>query len=98
MAISFIIKTGTLENNVSAINNCSGINRHKQTLALPTCLLRAMECSVLVWTLTFKFIMGKSKRQCSHRTALCSNRHEMSSCSQDGVRSKRKLCMVYRLL
>lgn len=67
--ISFIIKTGTLESKVSAIHNCSGTNRHKQALVLCACLLRAVECSALVWTLMFKFLTGKAKRQSSHRTA-----------------------------
>lgn len=43
---------------MSAIKNCLGINRHKQVLVLDACLLRAMECHVLAWTLTFKFLRG----------------------------------------
>lgn len=61
VVISFIIKTGTLGSNVSALRNCSGINRHKMAVVLHACLLRAVECSALVWTLHSSFSRGSSR-------------------------------------
>lgn len=95
--ISFIIKARTPEGKAGTINNCSGQKKHKQALALRACLLRALECTTLVWTLTCKFSWGSSKDSAPTEYHCAS-----AGVSCPGVArwclTEKRLCMVYRLL